>query len=223
MYTGNGYVIFIPDILYSTGTPGEDAYDFIVSGTEAMLKQFSFIDATKMGLQGQSWGGYQVAYLVTRTGKMFAAAMAGAAVSNMTSAYGGIRWESGQSRMFQYEKGQSRLGYSMWDSLDLYINNSPLFFADKIETPLLMMNNDNDGAVPWYQGIELYLAMRRFQKPCWLLVYNNEDHNLGKRPNTIDLSIRMMQFFDHYLKDAPMPVWMKEGVPALKKGMLSGY
>jgi hypothetical protein len=223
MYSGNGYVIFIPDIEYGTGNPGEDAYDYIISGTEAMTKSYPWINSSKMGLQGQSWGGYQVAYLVTRTGKMFAAAMAGAAVSNMTSAYGGVRWESGQSRMFQYEKGQSRIGYSLWDSLDLYIKNSPLFGADKIETPLLMMNNDNDGAVPWYQGIELYSAMRRFQKPCWMLVYNNEEHNLAKRPNTIDLSIRMMQFFDHYLKDAPMPPWMKDGLPAINKGMTLGY
>ena len=223
MYSGNGYVIFIPDIEYGTGNPGEDAYDYIISGTEAMTKLYPWINRSKMALQGQSWGGYQVAYLVTRTGKMFAAAMAGAAVSNMTSAYGGIRWESGQSRMFQYEKGQSRIGYSLWDSLDLYIKNSPLFGADKIETPLLMMNNDNDGAVPWYQGIELYSAMRRFQKPCWMLVYNNEEHNLAKRPNTIDLSIRMMQFFDHYLKDAPMPPWMKDGLPAINKGMTLGY
>lgn len=223
MYTGNGYVVFIPDIVYGTGSPGEDAYDCIISGTEAMLKQFKWIDPQKLGMQGQSWGGYQVAYLVTRTGKMFAAAMAGAAVSNMTSAYGGVRWESGQSRMFQYEKGQSRLGATLWDSLDLYLRNSPLFFADKIETPLLMMNNDNDGAVPWYQGIELYSAMRRFQKPCWLLVYNNEEHNLGKRPNMVDLSIRMMQFFDYYLKDAPMPPWMKDGLPALNKGQELRY
>ncbi len=223
MYSGNGYVIFIPDIVYGTGNPGEDAYDCIISGTEAMLKQFKWIDPQKLGMQGQSWGGYQVAYLVTRTGKMFAAAMAGAAVTNMTSAYGGVRWESGQSRMFQYEKGQSRLGSTLWDSLDLYLKNSPLFSADKIETPLLMMNNDNDGAVPWYQGIELYSAMRRFQKPCWLLVYNNEEHNLGKRPNMVDLSIRMMQFFDYYLKDKPMPPWMKDGLPALYKGQELRY
>jgi dipeptidyl aminopeptidase/acylaminoacyl peptidase len=125
--------------------------------------------------------------------------------------------------MFQYEKGQSRIGQTLWDSLNLYIKNSPLFFVDKVQTPLLIMSNDNDGAVPWYQGIELYSGLRRLEKPTWLLVYNNEEHNLGKRPNMIDLSIRMMQFFDHYLKDKPMPPWMSEGIPALNKGQELRY
>jgi dipeptidyl aminopeptidase/acylaminoacyl peptidase len=85
------------------------------------------------------------------------------------------------------------------------------------------MHNDEDGAVPWYQGIELYNGMRRLQKPCWLLNYNSEDHNLTRMANKIDLSIRMRQFFDHYLKNAPMPIWMKSGIPAEKKGKTSGY
>jgi dipeptidyl aminopeptidase/acylaminoacyl peptidase len=218
----NGYVVFVPDIPYVTGYPGQSGERAIVSGTLAMAAQFSFIDRSKMGIQGQSWGGYQVAYLVTQT-NLYAAAMAGAPVSDMVSAYGGIRWESGMSRMFQYEKTQSRLGATLWEAPLRYIENSPIFFADKVETPLLIMHNDNDGAVPWYQGIEMFLALRRLQKPVWMLTYNDEEHNLTRWPNRVDLSIRMMQFFDYYLKDAPEPVWMKEGVPALDKGVKTGY
>lgn len=220
-YVSNGYIIFIPDIKYKTGNPGEDAYNCIISGTEYLIQK-GILDKNRIGIQGQSWGGYQVAYLVTKTG-MFAAAEAGAPVSNMTSAYGGIRWGSGISRMFQYEKGQSRIGVSLWDSPELYIKNSPLFNADKVSTPLLIMHNDNDGAVPWYQGIEFYMALRRLDKKVWMLTYNNEEHNLGKRPNCVDLSIRMQQFFDHYLKGAPEPEWMKYGLPALEKGHKTGY
>ncbi|MFO7721796.1 MAG: prolyl oligopeptidase family serine peptidase, partial [Bacteroidales bacterium] len=150
---------------------------------------------------------------------------AGAAVSNMTSAYGAIRNESGRARLFQYEEGQSRIGGSMWDegALPLYLGNSPLFLADIVNTPLLMMHNDNDGAVPWSQSVEYYLALRRLGKPAWLLVYNNEAHNLGKWPNRVDLSIRMKHFFDHYLKDAPAPVWMTRGRPALIKDYDDAY
>ena len=215
-FNSNGYIVFVPDITYRTGEPGRSAYDDIISGTLAMTK-LPFIDADRMGIQGQSWGGYQVAYLVTQTG-LFKAAMAGAPVSNMTSAYGGIRWESGIVRQSQYEHGQSRLGANLWDNRDLYIENSPIFYANKITTPLLIMSNDNDGAVPYYQGIELITAMRRLQKPAWLLCYNGEEHNLTKRPSRQDLSIRMSQFFDHYLKGAPEPQWMKQGLPAVVKG-----
>ena len=212
----NGYIVFVPDINYRTGEPGRSAYDDIISGTMALTK-LPYIDADRMGIQGQSWGGYQVAYLVTQTG-MFKAAMAGAPVSNMTSAYGGIRWESGVVRQFQYEHGQSRIGANLWENRDLYIENSPIFYANRITTPLLIMSNDNDGAVPYYQGIELITAMRRLGKPAWLLCYNGDEHNLTKRPYRQDLSIRMYQFFDHYLKDAPEPSWMKNGLPATLKG-----
>ncbi|MCW3789187.1 S9 family peptidase [Plebeiibacterium sediminum] len=221
-YASNGYVLFIPDIFYRTGDPGLCAYEAVVSGSSAMADRFSFIDRDHMGIQGQSWGGYQVAFLVTRT-NLFKAAMAGAPVSNMTSAYGGIRWGTGMSRMFQYEHTQSRIGGTLWNKMNKYIENSPVFFAPQVETPLLIMHNDNDGAVPWYQGIEYFMALRRLNKPAWLLVYNNEEHNLTRRANSKDLSRRMMQFFDHYLKEKAIPVWMNDGVPAIKKGEDLGY
>ena len=223
-YTSRGYIVFVPDIVYKDGHPGESAYNCICSGAEALCEKYSCADKSMMAIQGQSWGGYQTAWLVTRT-NMFAAAGAGAPVSNMTSAYGGIRWESGMTRAGQYEHGQSRIGKTLWDEggLDLYIENSPIFHADKVETPLLIMHNDNDGAVPWYQGIEYFSDLRRLGKPCWLLEYNNEAHNLVERRNCKDLSRRLQQFFDHYLKGAPMPAWMKSGVPTDRKGEYFGF
>ncbi|MDR1865297.1 MAG: prolyl oligopeptidase family serine peptidase [Bacteroidales bacterium] len=219
-FCSRGYVVFTPDIYYITGHPGESAYNSIVSGVEKLCEN-EWIDRDRMALQGQSWGGYQTAYLITRT-DMFRAASAGALVSNMFSAYGGIRWSTGVSRQFQYEQTQSRIGKTVWEAPELYYENSPLFFADKVKTPLLIMHNDKDGAVPWYQGIEYFMALRRLEKPVWMLQYNGEEHNLTERRNSKDLSIRLQQFLDHYLKDAPMPVWMKEGVPALKKGRTYG-
>ena len=220
-FVSRGYIVFTPDIHYTVGNPGMDAYNAVVAGAAALAKN-RWVDEKNMAIQGQSWGGYQVAYLVTKT-NMFKAAGAGAPVSNMTSAYGGIRWGSGRSRQFQYEQTQSRIGVAMSDSLQPYIDNSPLFFADKVETPLLMMHNDKDGAVPWYQGIEYFMMLRRLGKPVWLLQYNGEDHNLVQRRNSKDLSIRLQQFFDHYLKGDPAPVWMTKGVPATEKGRSWGY
>jgi dipeptidyl aminopeptidase/acylaminoacyl peptidase len=218
----NGYLLFVPDIVYRTGYPGQSCYDAVVSGTLSLFEKYPFIDKDRIGLDGQSWGGYQVAWLVTRT-NLFKCAFAGAPVSDMISAYGGIRWESGMSRMFQYEHTQSRIGGTLWEKPLQFIENSPVFFVPRINTPLLIMHNDADGAVPWYQGIEFITALRRLNKPAWLLSYNDEAHNLVKRANRKDLSIRKMQFFDHFLKEAPMPYWMKYGISQKEKGKIDGY
>lgn len=221
MYVSNGYLVFVPDVHYRVGYPGPSALEYVTSGVQSLVQK-GFVDEKRIGIQGHSWGGYQVAYIVTKS-NMFRAAEAGAIVANMVSAYGGIRWETGLARMFQYEKDQSRLGATLWEKPELYLENSPIFEADKINTPLLLLHNDADGAVPWYQGIEMYLALRRLNKPSWMLNYNGEPHWPLKRENRIDFQTRMMQFFDHYLKDAPAPVWMKQGVPAIKKGIDRGY
>lgn len=221
-YCSNGYIVFIPNIKYEEGHPGQSAYDCIVSGTDSMIAKYPFIDSTKLGLQGQSWGGYQTAQLITMTDK-YEAAMAGAPVSNMFSAFGGIRWGSGLSRQFQYEKTQSRIGATIWENPGLYIENSPLFHLPKVKTPVLIMHNDDDGAVPWYQGIEMFMGLRRLGKPVWMLNYNGDEHNLMRTANRIDLSIRMKQFFDHFLMEKPIPEWLEKGLPAVKKGKITAY
>ena len=219
-FVSRGYLVFVPDIWYKIGYPGQSAYDHIVSGTKALIQK-GFVDSTKIGLQGQSWGGYQIAYLITKT-NLYAAAWAGAPVVNMTSAYGGIRWGTGMNRQFQYEKTQSRIGATLWERPDLYLKNSALFELPKVQTPLVIMSNDADDAVPWYQGIEMFTAMKRLNKKVWMLVYNNEFHNLVERKNKKDIQIREQQFFDYYLKGAEMPIWMSKGVPAIMKGRTLG-
>lgn len=221
-YVSRGYVVFVPDVHYTPGIPGEGAYNSICSGVDYLLGKYSFIDKDRIGIDGQSWGGYQTAYLVTRT-DMFACAGSGAPVSNMTSAFGGIRWGSGDSRQAQYECGQSRIGRNLWEAPELYIANSPLFKADRVNTPLLIMHNDEDGAVPWYQGIEYFMALRRLGKPVWMLQYNGEAHNIKARKNRKDITHRLQEFFDHYLKGDPMPLWMKEGIPMTRKGQELRY
>lgn len=219
-YTSRGYLVFVPDIVYKIGYPGESAINCVMPGVTALIEK-GFVDKDRVGVQGHSWGGYQIAYMITRT-QLFRAAEAGAPVPNMTSAYGGIRWETGLSRMFQYEHTQSRIGGSLWEYPLRFLENSPLFWLDKVQTPLLIMHNDADGHVPWYQGIELFVGLRRLGKPSWMITYNEQPHWPLLYPNRKDWAIRMQQFFDHYLKDAPMPVWMDKGVPAKEKGINYG-
>ncbi|MEM6645549.1 MAG: prolyl oligopeptidase family serine peptidase [Bacteroidota bacterium] len=210
VYASDGYIVFLPDVRFQIGAPGISATRAVVSGVQKLV-DLGWADPAALGLHGHSWSGYQTAFIVTQT-DMFDAAVAGAPVSNMTSAYGGIRWASGRARQFQYEKTQSRLGGSLWEVPERYIDNSPLFFADRITTPTLIQFGDDDGAVPWYQGIELYLAMRRLDKDVVFLQYRGEGHHLSSYANKLDYAIKMKEYFDHYLKGAPAPAWITDGV-----------
>jgi dienelactone hydrolase len=211
-YASNGYLVFMPDIVYTVGAPGQSAMKSVLPGIQAVVDR-GCVDENAIGIQGHSWGGYQIAYMVTQTTR-FKAAAAGAPVSNMISAYDGIRWGTGLPRQFQYERTQSRIGASLWQAPQKFIENSPIFMADRVQTPLLMLHNDQDDAVPWYQGIEYYLALRRLGKECYLFNYNGEPHGLRKKANQKDYTMRMQQFFDHHLKGAPKPEWMEKGIPA---------
>lgn len=214
-YASNGYLVLMPDIAYEVGHPGPSAMKCVLPAIQAVADK-GFLNETAVGIQGHSWGGYQIAYMVTQTNR-FKAAVAGAPVSNMISAYNGIRWQTGLPRQFQYEHTQSRIGGTPWEMPMRYLENSPVFAADRVRTPLVILHNDQDGAVPWYQGIEYYLALRRLGRECYLFNYNGEPHGLTKKSNQRDYTLRMHQFFDHHLKGAPMPAWMEKGVPFLER------
>jgi dienelactone hydrolase len=210
-YVSNGFLWFMPDIVYEVGYPGDSCVKCVVSGVEHLIAQ-GFVDAQHIGACGHSWGGYQTAFLVTRT-NIFAAVESGAPVCDMISAYGGIRYESGVSRQFQYEQQQSRIGGTPWQYPLRFWENSPIFFADRVHTPVLILHNDADGAVPWTNGIELFTALRRLGKECYLFDYVGEGHGLRKRQNQKDWARRMAEYFAHHLQGAPAPKWMTEGVP----------
>ncbi|GGZ13416.1 MULTISPECIES: S9 family peptidase [Shewanella] len=208
-YAADDYVIFLPDIRFEVGYPGISSVKALTAGVQKLI-ELGIADPDAIGLQGHSWSGYQTAFDITQT-NIFKAAVAGAPVSNMTSAYSGIRLGTGLARQFQYETGQSRIGESLMQAPQKYIENSPVFYVERIHTPLLIMFGDRDDAVPWEQGIELYMAMRRAGKDVIMLQYEDEPHHLKKYPNKLDYTIRMKQFFDHYLKGRQAPPWMISG------------
>jgi dipeptidyl aminopeptidase/acylaminoacyl peptidase len=215
LYVSNGYLVLEPDIAYKLGYPGQSALNCVLPAIQEVVDK-GFVDEKAIGIQGHSWGGYQVAYMVTRTNR-FRAAEAGAPVANMISAYDGIRWGPGLPRQFQYERTQSRIGGTIWDYPLRFIENSPIFMADRITTPLLMIHNDADDAVPWYQGIEFYLALRRLGKEAYMFTYNGEPHHVRRRANQKDYAIRMKQYFDFYLKGEGKPDWMENGIPYIDR------
>lgn len=215
-YVSNGYVVIQPDIIYDIGFPGESAYKCVIPAVQKVVDQ-GYINPDRIGIQGHSWGGYQITYLITRT-DMFRAVQAGASVSNMVSAYGGIRWGTGMSRAFQYERTQSRIGGPPWAKELEFFENSPIFWVEKVNTPYLSIHNDDDDAVPWYQGIEFFSALRRLGKEAYMFNYNGEKHGLRERENQKHWTVHQDEFFDHYLLGKPRPSWMDTGVPYTERG-----
>jgi len=218
-FVSKGYLVFIPDICYTVGHPGQSAYNAIISAVKTLSKM-PYVDAKKIGINGHSFGGYETNYMVTHT-NIFAAAAEGAGVSDWMSAYGSLR-PGIEDNQVLFEMLQYRVGSDPWNGKDLYVENSPILKLDKVTTPLLIMHNKNDAAVPWAQGIELFKGLRRLNKTVWMLQYDNGGHTVfGK--DALDYTLRLTQFFDHYLKHAPAPVWMTKGIPARLKGIETRY
>ena len=220
-FASNGYIVFMPDVHFTVGTPGQSCYDAVVSGTKYLIEQ-GIAHPGKIGLQGHSWSGYQTSYLVTKI-DLFTCANIAAPITDMVTGYLGIRNGSGLPRYFMYEETQSRMGKTLWEAKDKYLASSAILEADKIHTPLLILHNDQDEAVAYEQGRALYLAMRRLQRPAWLLNYKGEGHFVLRRGAQKDWTIRMMQFFDYYLKGTKEPRWMKEGIHLRERGIDQKY
>lgn len=218
-YASNGYLIFAIDIHFTIGDPMQSSYDAIVSAAE-YAAQKTYVNPSKIGIQGCSFGGIQTNYLVTHT-NIFAAACSASGLSNLISAYGGLTKFDGKSMQSYFETGQGRMGASLWKIPELYIKNSPIFSLDKVTTPFLIMHTTDDGVCNISQAIELFTGLRRLGKKAWLLEYENYDHGVYDKAGS-DFSIRMMQFFDHYLKGNPAPIWMTRGIPAQLKGIEDG-
>ena len=213
VYTSNGYAVLMPDIVYQINDPGMSAVWCVLPALEAAIAT-GVVDADRVGLHGHSWGGYQTSFLVTQT-QAFAAAVAGAPLTNMISMYSSIYWNSGSGNMSIFESSQGRFTGGYWEAMDDYVRNSPVFFAENVRTPLIILHNDADGAVDWNQGIEYYSTLRRLGKDVIMLQYEGENHGLRKPANMKDYTVRMREFFDFHLKGAEAPEWLLEGVDHL--------
>lgn len=219
-FVSNGYIVFCPDITIKVGYPGRSAYNSVVSAAN-YLSNLSFIDPKKMAVCGHSFAGFETNYLITKT-QIFAAAFSAASMSNFISCYNSVLvLGDGTSRQRQYELAHDGMGATLWEKLDLYMENSPVLNADKIKTPLLMMHNMTDSDVPFSQSIEFFTALRRLGKTAWMLEYEGGDHMVGDE-QAKDLTIRVKQFFDYYLKQTPAPLWMIDGIAAKDKGRITG-
>lgn len=217
-YVSNGYIVFVPDIHYKIGEIGNSALTYVTSAAKH-ISDLPFVEANKMGIQGLSFGGYEVNYIVTHT-NIFAAACSSSGIFDLVSHYSSIT-DGGSSIQELYEIGQGRMATTLWSNPEVYLKNSPIFSVDKLNTPFLMMHTRNDGVCQFSQAIEFITAARRLKKQVWLLEYSVGNHSLSGK-SAEDFDIRMAQFFNHFLKNGPVPVWIKKGVPSKYKQFTSG-
>lgn len=211
-YVLEGYFVFLPDIDYEVNRPGQSAVVCVRNAVDSVLHQILDVDAARIGVIGHSWGAYQSVYLSACT-SLFAAAIAGAPLTNLVSMYNSVYWENGKTNQELFETGQARMRRPWWEIPDQYQANSPIFCARQIKSPLLLSFGTDDKAVDWRQGLELYITMRRLRKPCILLAYPNEGHTISEETNERDQMRRFMEFFSTYLKGTSAPSWIEYGSP----------
>ncbi|MES2331182.1 MAG: prolyl oligopeptidase family serine peptidase [Bacteroidota bacterium] len=214
-FVSRGYLVCTPDIQYTIGQSGKSACSS-VEGAARYLSRLPFVDSLRMGVQGHSFGGYETNYIVTHS-RLFRAACTASGPSDLFSWYG-CQWGYNTAQYYT-EQGQIRMGGPPWERKQQYLDNSPIMSVDKVTTPLLMMANKKD-EFNFQQEIELFLYLRRINKKAWLLQYDAGEHAVSG-PSALDFTMRLTQFFDHYLKGERAPKWMTEGLPARYKGKLS--
>lgn len=222
-FVSRGYLVLQPDIYFEQGLSGKNALDFVNALADTLVN-IKFVDSTKLGLMGHSFGGFETLFIITHNNR-FKAAVAGAPIADLVSGANMLTPNGLFPDLTRYhiEKAQLRMGTTMWEKPALHILNSPIFQTDKVATPLLIMHNQSDRNVPFAQGMEFFLSMRRLGKPCWLLEYDGEAHTLNTEANKLDYTIRLTQFFDHFLKDLSAPFWMLEGQKYKNNNYGRGY
>ena len=214
VYTSRGYAYLQPDIAYKVNDPGRSAVWCVVPAVKAAIAA-GYLDPDRIGLQGHSWGGYQTAFITTQT-KIFKTGAAGAPLTDMTSMFGSIYWNTGSTDASIFIASQGRFTGSPNDVPEAYERNSPQTFAQNLSIPLMLLHNDRDGAVDFNQGITYYNHLRHLEKEVVLLEYVGENHGLARAANQKDYALRMTEWFDTFLRDQPAPDWLKDGIPRLK-------
>ena len=210
VFTSLGYFVFEPDIVFTARQPGVSVVQCVVPGVKKVLQK-GMIDPKRVGCVGHSWGGFDAAFLAANTNGVFAAAVAGAPLTDLVSMYGDHHWGPGIAETDHIETGQERMEVPLWEDLPDYVTNSAIFTVHKMTVPLLLEEGDADGTVFWHQSVEMYNIARRAKKNVVFLVYDGEDHGLRQKKNQVDYQHRILAWFGHYLKGEPAETWITNG------------
>jgi dipeptidyl aminopeptidase/acylaminoacyl peptidase len=201
----NGYIVFQPDMINQKGCAGKGALNSVLAAVQ-QLSKYPWIDTSKMGLSGHSYGGFETNYIITHTNK-FAAALSGAGIFDMVN-HSTSLWEQGFPEEYYLQYDIANMGSTLSEAPEVYTRNSPVLNVKKVTTPLLLLHNEGDKAVSFTQSRSCFILLRSLQKPVWLLNYKGEGHTIANEKNQLDYGNKVLGFFDYFLKNRPQPKWM---------------
>lgn len=204
--TTQGYFVLLPDIVYQRSEPGISAQKCVVNACKSLIDK-GLVDDKKIGLFGHSFGAYEAIFTITQT-NMFAAAIAGAAVTDLTSFYFSFDSGMGVAQNYHLENQQWRMDKPFYEDILSYDRNSPIRHASNVTTPLLSWTGNNDMHAGWHQTVEFHLALRRLNKSSIMLIYPEEEHSISLPIKQKDLTQRVQDWFAYYLKNAKESDWM---------------
>lgn len=206
LYTANGYVVYVlqPSGAIGYGQEfsarhqnnwGKITGDEIIASTKAFIKAHSFIDPARVGCMGASYGGFTTEYLTTQT-DIFACAISHAGISSIAGYWGEGYWGYG------YSTNASAHAYP-WNRRDIYVDQSPLFNADKVKVPILLIHGTKDVNVPTGQSIQFYTALKLLGKDAELVFVKDADHAVVDYNQRILWNNTILSYFAKYLKGKP--------------------
>ena len=199
VFTSEGYFVLQPDISLQFQNPGISAADCVISAVKKVV-QSGIVDEKRIGLMGHSFGGYESSFIITQT-ELFAAAIASGAITDLVSFYYTINKGNGRPDMWRFQTEEWNMGGTPYEIPKAYYDNSPINFVQNVQTPVLLWSGKNDYQVDTHQSMEFHLAMRRAGKKSMMLLYPDEGHGIINQEKQKDLSVRTLQWFDHFLKD----------------------
>ncbi|MDR7371067.1 prolyl oligopeptidase family serine peptidase [Flavobacterium aquidurense] len=208
-FSAQGYFILLPDIVQEFQNVGNSIVNCVTAAVEKVLEK-NVVNTEKIGLIGFSSGGYETAFTITQT-NLFAAAIAGGASTDLNSLFFNLGQGTGKSEMWRFQSTYWMLKKTPYEAPELYNASSPVFHVQKVQTPLLLWTGKIDPQVDPHQSMEYYLALRRFRKKNIMLQYPAETHVLLNEKNQIDITNRMQDWFDYFLKDIPSG-WVEKGI-----------
>ncbi|MDH6342554.1 dipeptidyl aminopeptidase/acylaminoacyl peptidase [Parabacteroides sp. PFB2-12] len=206
VYAGLGFIVYIVQPSGATGfgqefsarhvnTWGIQTADDIIEGTKKFCDDHSFVNREKIGCMGASYGGFMTMLLQTKT-DIFAAAMSHAGISDITSYWGEGYWGYSYS-------AQATANRYPWNARDIYVEQSPLFHADKVNTPILFLHGASDTNVPVGESIQMFTALKLLGKPTAMVLVDKQDHQIHDYDKRIRWNNSIYAWFYKWLKDQP--------------------